>query len=110
MNKPLVYGGVLIAIVLAIGSYYFPQGANLAGSTGSRFPSGISADATSPTAGQVRGTTLTTTGAATFGGTVTVTTTNAATSTVSVGCVQAVASTTATPIKLVIGPANASAS
>ena len=36
------------------------------GASGSRFPNGISADTTSPTAGQVRGTTLTTTGSATF--------------------------------------------
>lgn len=32
------------------------------GATGTRFPNGISADTTSPTSGQVRGTTLTTTG------------------------------------------------
>ena len=42
---------------------------------GTRFPSGISADSTSPSAGQVRGTTLTSTGAATLSGAVTVGTT-----------------------------------
>lgn len=38
------------------------------GASGSRFPNGISADSTSPSAGEVRGTTLTATGAATVGG------------------------------------------
>jgi hypothetical protein len=39
---------------------------------GTRFPNGLSADGTSPSAGEVRGTTLTTTGAATVGGALTV--------------------------------------
>jgi hypothetical protein len=43
------------------------------GASGSRFPNGISADSTSPSAGQLRGTTLTTTGAATVGGAFTLT-------------------------------------
>jgi hypothetical protein len=41
--------------------------------SGTRFPSGLSADGTSPSTGEVRGTTLTTTGAATVGGTLAVT-------------------------------------
>lgn len=42
---------------------------------GTRFPNGISADNTSPSAGEVRGTTLTTTGAATLGGAATLSST-----------------------------------
>lgn len=40
------------------------------GASGTRFPNGLSADSTSPSAGQVRGTTFTSTGAATLGSTV----------------------------------------
>lgn len=36
------------------------------GASGTRFPNGISVDSTSPSAGQIRGTTFTSTGAATF--------------------------------------------
>ncbi len=43
-------------------------------------------------------------------GALVITTTNAATSTASVGCVQTVATSTLTPIKLVIGSVNATAS
>jgi hypothetical protein len=43
------------------------------GASGTRFPNGISADSTSPSAGEVRGTTLTSTGAATVGGDLTLT-------------------------------------
>mgnify|MGYP001596416967 CR=1 FL=1 len=39
----------------------------LLGASGTRYPSGVSADSTSPSAGQVRGTTLTITGASTAG-------------------------------------------
>lgn len=71
---------------------------------GTRFPSGISADSTSPSAGQVRGTTLTVTGASTLAATtlsgdLTVTTTNTATSTVTAGCWQQYATSTETPIR-----------
>lgn len=38
------------------------------GASGTRFPNGVSADGTSPSAGEVRGTTLTTTGAASVAG------------------------------------------
>jgi hypothetical protein len=76
MNKKLVYGGILIAVVIAIGGLYYPTVdlsglkaavENSLGASGTRFPNGLSADSTSPVAGQVRGTTLTSTGAATFG-------------------------------------------
>lgn len=48
------------------------QGGDL-GASGTRFPSGISADSTSPTSGQIRGTTFTATGAMTVGSTLDVT-------------------------------------
>jgi hypothetical protein len=41
--------------------------------SGTRYPSGLSADSTSPSAGEVRGATFTSTGAATFGGAVSAT-------------------------------------
>lgn len=44
------------------------SGQPILGASGTRFPNGISANATSPSAGEVRGTTLTITGAATTGG------------------------------------------
>ncbi len=53
---------VVLLLVLVGGN----QSGSLGG--GTRFPNGISADSTSPSAGQVRGTTLTTTGAVTIGG------------------------------------------
>lgn len=48
---------------------------------GTRFPNGISADSTSPSAGQIRGTSLTTTGAATIGGAATLSSTVSVTAT-----------------------------
>ena len=47
--------------------------------SGTRFPNGISADSTSPSSGEVRGTTLTTTGAVTLGGAATLSSTLAVT-------------------------------
>lgn len=41
-------------------------GSDVFGASGTRFPSGVSADGTSPSSGEVRGTTLTSTGAATL--------------------------------------------
>lgn len=55
---------LITAIVVMVG-YGILVGDNQLGA-GTRFPNGISADSTSPSAGQVRGTTLTTTGAATL--------------------------------------------
>ena len=45
------------------------------GASGTRYPHGISADSTSPSTGEVRGATLTTTGAATIGGAATLSST-----------------------------------
>lgn len=54
--------GLLVAIVIAIGGYFYPQVQPTVqetfGSTGSRFPNGVSANSTSPIAGQLLGTTL----------------------------------------------------
>ena len=78
------YAGVLavVAVILAIIAPSF-YGSDSLGA-GTRFPSGISADSTSPSAGAVRGTTLTITGEAavqgfTQGGGWTASTTEAAT-------------------------------
>ena len=97
-NKNLTIG-LVIAMIIAVGGYFFPQIQTSLGG-GTRFLNGISADSTSPSAGQVRGTTLTTTGASTLGGTVTVTTSNTATSTLIVGCIQTYATSTATAIRI----------
>lgn len=59
---------LLVAILLVVGSNQSGVGAS-----GTRFPNGLSADSTSPSSGQVRGTTLTATGAATVGSTLIVT-------------------------------------
>ena len=56
-----------------IGLVGFNNQSNPLGFTGTRFPSGISADSTSPSAGEVRGTSLTITAASTFTGTTTIT-------------------------------------
>lgn len=89
----------LVAVVIAILACVIAlsAGGPTAAGSGSRFPNGISADATSPSVGQVRGATLTTTGAATLGGNLTVTTSNTATSSVVVGCLTSYATSTATP-------------
>lgn len=76
---------------------------------GTRMENGISADSIEPSAGEVRGTTLTVTGASTLGGNLTITSSNTATSTASVGCVQTSATSTATPVKLVLGKVGSSA-
>lgn len=92
MNFINKYAGVLatVAIVIAIGGYFYPQVQGAFGNIGSatNFYS-LKTDAG-----------ITTSGASTFGGTVTVTTSNTATSTLSIGCVQMTATSTATPIHL----------
>lgn len=56
----LVLSAVAISLVL-VGGNQSEQAGEL-GASGTRFPNGISADSTSPSAGQVRGTTFTATG------------------------------------------------
>lgn len=71
-KKAREWSGVvaLVAIILFL---IFGQGArSKAGSSGTRFPNGVSADATSPIAGEVRGTTFTLTGAGSVTGAFTV--------------------------------------
>lgn len=95
-----VWIAMAVVTVIAVGGYFSPKVVSVLGS-GTRFPNGLSADSTSPVAGEVRGTTLTTTGAGTFGGNVTVTTGASATSTLSAGCINTYATSSATQIKLV---------
>jgi hypothetical protein len=91
---------VVVVGIIAVGGYFYPQVKGSFSSTGTRLPNGVSADSTSPTAGQLRGTTLLTTGAVTMGGNLTVTTSNTATSTLAVGCIQSYATSTATAVRL----------
>lgn len=62
------------------------------GASGTRFPNGISADATSPVTGEVRGATLTVTGASSFLGSPSITQSTSSTLTIgsasSVACLQ----------------------
>ncbi len=110
-SKSIVFAwfGILIAIVIAVGSLLVNVGALKFGASGTRYPNGLSADNTSPVAGQVRGTTLNITstsnfsGDAVFGGGlsgINITSTNAATSSIKVGCIESYATSTLTPIRL----------
>ena len=56
----------VIALLAIILTWIVPS-PNMFSATGTRMPNGISADSTSPSAGQVRGTTFTVTGATTLG-------------------------------------------
>lgn len=109
MNKTIQWIIGVIAIVALILSLQGLIGDNnqseLLGATGTRFPNGLSADTISPIVGQLRGTTLSLTGASTFGGTMTVTTSNTATSTLKVGCIQTTATSTATAVRFVLSSA-----
>ena len=76
MKKDLLWGMLLSAVVASCVSLAVM---GLVGNnqsdpelSGTRFPNGISADSTSPSAGEVRGTTLTLTGASTLSGALTV--------------------------------------
>ncbi len=60
-------GGEIVLAVLVIVALVGGQSGQF-GATGTRFPYGISADSTSPSAGEVRGSTLTITGAQTLTG------------------------------------------
>lgn len=69
-NKTLTVGLIAVAIIAVVG--WFVPAQQAPGAGGTRFANGISADSTSPSAGQVRGTTLLTTAAATIGTTASV--------------------------------------
>ena len=98
----------LIAVaIIAITGLFFPLVQSQFGANGTRFPSGVSADSTSPVAGELHGDDLTLDDDATVtddvtinGGSLTVTTANTATSTAVVGCIQTYATSTATPVRL----------
>lgn len=66
-NSKSVWVGLIVVVLIAIGGFlYLNNKIQVAesdgyGASGTRFPNGLSADTTSPTTGQVRGTTLTTT-------------------------------------------------
>jgi len=66
MNKIITIA--LVIITLLVSGLYFKGGSDLFGATGTRMPNGISADSTSPVAGEVRGTTLTITSTSAFTG------------------------------------------
>lgn len=67
MNKQTLTLGAILLVIL-LGASFFLANNQVAGSTGTRFPNGLSTDTTSPVAGQVRGTTLTFTSTGLFGG------------------------------------------
>jgi hypothetical protein len=108
MNKNnLSFAVSLIALVLAIGGYFYPQVVQTVGASGTRFPNGLSADTTSPVAGEVRGTTLAVTSTGVFTGDVTfnggagginVPTSASATSSLTVGGIQMYSTSSATRI------------
>lgn len=83
-----------------VGNQPVQDGTLNVGASGSRFPNGLSTDSTSPSTGELRTTTLTTTGATTMGGDLTITTANSATSSVQVGCIDTFATSTETAIRL----------
>ena len=90
MNKNIVYGSITIAIVIAIGAYFFPtqvQRLQQAVGAGTRFINGLSTTSTAPSSGQVLTTTLTVNSATTLIATSTLgsTYTQNATSTISYG-------------------------
>jgi len=108
MNKTLWIAMIVITII-SIGGYFYPQTTGNFGASGTRFPNGLSADTTSPVAGEVRGTTLNVTSTSVLTGDVTlsggasaltITTTNTATSSLRVGCIDTYATSTATAIRL----------
>lgn len=103
-----VAGLALILSVVGLVGGNNQSASNLGG--GTRFPNGISANSTAPAAGEVRGTTLTVTGAAATGaitssGTLTLTTSNTATSSAIIGCIQTYATSTATAVRFVLSSA-----
>ncbi len=68
MNKNNIVAGIaVLALILGfVGAVGGNNQLQELGVTGTRFPNGLSADSTSPSAGQVRGTTFTSTGATTW--------------------------------------------
>ncbi len=71
MNKIKEWSGVVALVAIILFQAFGPSAGNVGGPSGTRYPNGISADTTSPVAGQVRGTTLSITGASILGGALT---------------------------------------
>jgi len=91
---------ITLIAVIALATQLVGGNDQTVGSSGSRFPNGLSADTTSPLEGEVRGTDLTITDDAVIsGGSLNVTTSNSATSTIIGGCFQFYATSTATAQK-----------
>lgn len=74
-KSKLSLGVALVALILATGAYFYPKTTTIIrevaselGASGTRFPNGLSADTTSPVAGEVRGTTYTFTSSGSLGG------------------------------------------
>jgi len=104
MNKIISWIALAVAVIAlvfaVVGGNDQPQELG----SGTRFPNGISADATAPAAGELRGADLTLTDDATIAGrSLTLTTSNTSTSTFSGGCIQTTATSTQTPIRFMIG-------
>ena len=102
---------VAIALLLSLGALYAALvGGNQSaefGASGTRFPNGVSADTTSPVAGELRGDDLNLDDDAVItddftvnGRSAVITTSNTSTSTLEVGCVQMYATSTATALHL----------
>jgi len=98
----------LVAVIIASLAYFKASDFKF-GATGTRFPNGVSADTTSPVAGELRGDDLTLDDDATItddltvnGGAVEITSSNAATSSLTVGCRDGYATSTETPIKYML--------
>lgn len=100
IEKIKEWSGVVALVILAI--MILPSlFTNPTFGGGTRYPNGISADTTSPVAGEVRGTDLTITDDATIsGGVLNVPTAANATSTATVGCVNSYPTSSATVIHL----------
>lgn len=64
----LEFSEIMLLVKTLMGSEEATQSEEAMLGSGTRYPNGISADTTSPSSGEVRGTTLTITGATTFGG------------------------------------------
>jgi hypothetical protein len=108
INKwlPAVAVLLLVYLVLVGGSNQ-----SVLGASGTRFPNGVSADVTSPVAGELRGDDLSLDDDAVItddltvnGSSFTLTTSNSATSTAIVGCIQMYATSTATAVRLTFAP------
>lgn len=94
MNNRIVYGGILIAVVLAIIGIFTPVGQTVDQKVGQIVDTFTGDIFDAGTSFKLSGTTVLSSTGLTIG------TSNTATTTTSVGCIQTTATSTATPIKL----------